>query len=526
MTVNKASLTVSGLSGKNKVYDGTRTADVTGLAGLSGRVGGDGSLDVALTGSLTFEFVDANVGTNKTIAVSGGTLTGPKSGNYELSYPTNLKADISAASLPTVTFSSPASLVYDRTAKVFTASATGPSSLTLNYTGRNGTVYNSGTAPSQVGDYTASVTTSDGNYSGSQTQEFSITAKGLTVSGAAATSRAFNGTTNVVVSGGSLAGLASGDTVNLGGSPTGTVSTPTVGTNIPVMVTGYAISGADAGNYVLAQPTGVTVDITKASQSISFNLTNSVLSSVGSVSLSATSTSGLPVTFASSSPSVATVTGNTLNIVGPGSVTVTAQQPGDENYEPASNVDRSLQVLDADLPVTGADSFTASPRPEMTTKFSFAQLLTNDRPSANSADTRSVTITQVASSSSLGGALRTKGSWVIYQPPTGVSSPAVDTFTYVISNGIKSVTGTVTLSLVNPDYTVSVNVERVQNRVGGGKWVTFGVMPGMTFEVIASSDLNTWTVIQSSATSQSDGRLVVEDPAAGSTRFYRLRWIP
>ncbi|NCW27376.1 MAG: hypothetical protein EBV83_03625, partial [Verrucomicrobia bacterium] len=526
VTVNRASVTVTGVSGKNKVYDGTRAADVTGLAGLSGRVAGDGSLDVALIGSLTFEFADANAGPNKPITVSGGTLSGPKSGNYQLSYPTDLKADITAASLPTVTFTSPANLVYDRSAKVFTASATGPSSLVLNYTGRNGTTYSNAAAPSQVGDYTVSATTSDGNYSGLQTLDFSITAKGLTVAGASATSRTYDGTTNVVVSGGSLVGLVSGDMVNLGGSPIGNVTTATAGTNKPVTVAGYAISGVDARNYELAQPTGVAVDITKASQSISFALTNSVLSSVGSLSLLATSASGLPVTFVSSSSSVATVTGNTLNIVGPGSVTVTAQQAGNENYEPASNVDRSLQVLDTDLPVAGADSFTASPRPEMTTKFSFAQLLSNDRPSANSADTRSLTITQVATSSSLGGVVRTKGSWVIYQPPTGISSPAVDTFTYVVSNGTKTATATVTLSLVTPDYTVSVKVERVQDRVGGGKVVTFGVMPGMSFEVIASSDLTTWAVIQSSVTSQSDGRLVVEDPAAGASRFYRLRWIP
>jgi len=59
-----------------------------------------------------------------------------------------------------------------------------------------------------------------------------------------------------------------------------------------------------------------------------------------------------------------------------------------------------------------------------------------------------------------------------------------------------------------------------------GKTVTFAVSPNTTFEVQASSDLTNWTTIDAAATSLSDGRLVVDDPGAGSARFYRARWIP
>jgi hypothetical protein len=55
--------------------------------------------------------------------------------------------------------------------------------------------------------------------------------------------------------------------------------------------------------------------------------------------LIASSSSGLPVTLTSSDPNVATITsGNTLNIVGIGTATLTATQAGDGNYEAAMPV--------------------------------------------------------------------------------------------------------------------------------------------------------------------------------------------
>ena len=95
-----------------------------------------------------------------------------------------------------------------------------------------------------------------------------VAQKALTISGATATNRDYNALTTVTVSGGSLVGVESGDTVTLGGTPTGTVSTATVAAGKAVTVTGYSISGTDSGNYSLAQPTGVTVDITKATPSV------------------------------------------------------------------------------------------------------------------------------------------------------------------------------------------------------------------------------------------------------------------
>ena len=96
-----------------------------------------------------------------------------------------------------------------------------------------------------------------------------ITAKALTISGVSASDRVYNGLTSVAVTGGSLVGVESGDTVTLGGTATGTVVSAAVGTGKAVTVAGYSLSGGDALNYSVTQPTGVTVAITAKALTIS-----------------------------------------------------------------------------------------------------------------------------------------------------------------------------------------------------------------------------------------------------------------
>jgi hypothetical protein len=126
-----------------------------------------------------------------------------------------------------------------------------------------------------------------------------------------------------------------------------------------------------------------------------------------------------------------------------------------------------------------------------------------------------------------GGSIRVKGGWVIYQPSPTAQNGTTDTFIYTVTNGTKTATGTVTVSLVAPDYVAEVAFDRKD-----GNKVYFSVMPGMTFEVQGTSDLTapvTWSTIlngSSNWTSGADGRLIVTDPAAGASRFYRLKWIP
>jgi hypothetical protein len=91
-SVTAAPLTITGLTGTNKVYNGNTAASVTGTAAYSGLVNGD---NPAVAGSPSFSFATAAVGNSKAITASG--YTSPT--NYTVSQPTGLTANITPAPL-------------------------------------------------------------------------------------------------------------------------------------------------------------------------------------------------------------------------------------------------------------------------------------------------------------------------------------------------------------------------------------------------------------------------------------------
>ena len=109
--ITLASLTVSGLAAQNKVYDATTAATLTGTAALSGLFGSD---VVTLAGSANGSFVDKNVGVAKPVTVSGISITGTDAGNYTLTPPSGLTANITPASLTLVGLTAQ-NKVYDAT---------------------------------------------------------------------------------------------------------------------------------------------------------------------------------------------------------------------------------------------------------------------------------------------------------------------------------------------------------------------------------------------------------------------------
>ena len=154
--------------------------------------------------------------------------------------------------------------VYDRTT---TATITGTlvgivgaDVVTFNGTGTFASA-NAGTAievtsTSTIGGANA------GNYTLTQPTGLTadITPKALTIGSAAASNKTFDGTDAAVITG-SLAGIIAPDVVTLVG--TGTFASSAVGTGIAVTSTS-TLAGADAANYSLTQPTGLTANITVA----------------------------------------------------------------------------------------------------------------------------------------------------------------------------------------------------------------------------------------------------------------------
>ncbi len=90
LAVSKKDLTVIGLTGSEKVYDGSKSATVSGIQTLEGIVYND---NVTLTGSPSYTFASPDAANDISITTTGFSLFGDRAGNYTLIQPT-LSANI------------------------------------------------------------------------------------------------------------------------------------------------------------------------------------------------------------------------------------------------------------------------------------------------------------------------------------------------------------------------------------------------------------------------------------------------
>ncbi len=275
--ITAATLTVTGITAADKTYDGTTDAALdTSAAVLAGVIAGD---DVSLdTSGALGAFDTKDVGTGINVTVSGLALAGADAGNYILTQPTTT-ADITAATL-TVTGITAADKTYEGTtdATLDTSAAVlagviAGDDVNLDTTGALGTfdTKDVGTGINVTVSGLALAGADAGNYILTQpTTSADITAATLTLTGVTAASKTYDGTTDAALdtSGAVLAGVIAGDDVSLDtGGALGTFDTKNVGTAINVTASGLALTGADAGNYVLIQPT-TTADITAATLTV------------------------------------------------------------------------------------------------------------------------------------------------------------------------------------------------------------------------------------------------------------------
>jgi hypothetical protein len=258
--VAQKALTITGLTGVNKVYDGTLTGSLSGTPVLNTVLAGDVA-NVTLGGTPVVNFATAPVGTAIALTVSGYSLSGTAAVNYSVIQPTGLSANITAK---TITLATPAAVtkVYDGTnAATITGTLTGvvsPDVVTLNGTGTFAFV-NLGTgiavtstsilAGAQAGNYTLTQPTG---------LTANITAKPLTLTSPVAADKVYDKTNPTTITG-TLTGIVGTEVVVLHG--TGTFASVDAGTGIAVTSTS-TIDGAGAGNYSLVQPTGLIANIT------------------------------------------------------------------------------------------------------------------------------------------------------------------------------------------------------------------------------------------------------------------------
>ena len=167
------------------------------------------------------------------------------------------------------------------------------------------------------------------------------------------------------VSGKSISFTLNGNAVN---------SATTDGSGV-AMLTNVSLSGIGAGTYAsgvgasfagdssYASSSGTnSLTIAKASQTISFGPLSGKTYGDPPFGVSASASSGLTVSFGASGN--CTVSSTTVTITGAGSCTITASQPGDSNYQPATNVPQTFAIAKANQTITFgplADKTTSDP---------------------------------------------------------------------------------------------------------------------------------------------------------------------
>ena len=169
-----------------------------------------------------------------------------------------------------------------------------------------------------------------------------VTSKALVLSELSADDKVYDGNTSATITGtASLNGIINGDDVTLSGTPTGTFADASAGTDKTVFITGYYLSGSDAGNYHLAGPITLTATISKVPQSIE-GLAAAPSGGSATLSITGSGASGNPVVFSSSTLQICRVNGNMVTLLHEHTCTVTANQSGNENYLAADEVQLSL----------------------------------------------------------------------------------------------------------------------------------------------------------------------------------------
>jgi len=362
VTAQTETLTVTGITANDKVYDGTTVASINvGGAVLVGVIGGD-EVTLDVTGA-TGAFADKDVANGKTVTISGLGLNGADAGKYSLPIPqATTTANITSATVvPSIVANDK---VYDGTTDAsFSCSLAGVIAPdVVSCTGGTGSFADKNVGPGKTvtatglglsgadsGNYQLSTTTASGSAE--------ITVRTLTVT-ATGINKVYDGTTTATVS--LSDDRVPGDDLTVSYASASFVD-PNVGIGIIVNVTGISIDGgADIGNYTLGNTTATTTaDITASGQTITV-ITSAPASAINgsSFDVEATASSGLPVTITTSGSCTGGDTDGTATITmtsGTGTCTVHYNQAGDSNYSAAPEVTEDVAATEGPA-FTSADN--------------------------------------------------------------------------------------------------------------------------------------------------------------------------
>src|SRR6478736_3417076 len=139
-------------------------------------------------------------------------------------------------------------------------------------------------------------------------------------------------------------------TYTIGNTAVATISGNTV-TIVGAGTTTITANQSGNSNYSIAQPVIQTLTVNKLSQTVTLSSIPQKTVGDAPFDLIATASSGLPLTFASNDPTVATMSGNTVTIVGAGVTFITIVQSGNATYNTFVGV-ATLSVVKANQNIT------------------------------------------------------------------------------------------------------------------------------------------------------------------------------
>jgi hypothetical protein len=277
-TINRALLTFSGTI-TERAYDGNNLATLASYS-LSGLVGSQ--TVTASAGTATF--ADKNAGLAKTVTIGGITLANGTHGGLASNYFVNpsttavgtidpklltLNATIANKVYDGTTLAT--LLAYGLSGFVGSETVTGASSGSANFLDKNvgtgkpvivtGISLQNGANGGLAANYAVPATT---------TSSANITPATLHIAGVVGVDKVYDGTLAAILNtqAAVLTGVFGDDNVEVS-SITGTYLTKDVGANKPIGAGTVVLSGTDALDYILVQPTGLTASITPRSLTVS-----------------------------------------------------------------------------------------------------------------------------------------------------------------------------------------------------------------------------------------------------------------
>ena len=306
------------------VSGSTVTLVATGLCSITASQAGNSTFDAATPVTRTFNVTQLS-GQSQTISF------GPLSNQTFGVAPFSISATASSG-LP-VSFASNTPGVCTASGSTITILSGGNCSITASQAG-NGT-YSAATPVTQ--SFTVNPASQTINFGALSNQTFGAAPFSISATATSGLPVSFASTTLAVCT-------VSGNTVTLAGAGN------------------CSITATQAGNanYSAAAPVTRSFTVNPASQSINFGALSNQTIGAAPFSISATATSGLPVSFASTTTGICTVSGNTVTLVATGLCSITATQAGNANYSAATPVSQSFTVN----PAAGAPVITSvSPSP-------------------------------------------------------------------------------------------------------------------------------------------------------------------